>query len=104
MSNRSLKRAIVYIAFGATSIFGQTISSTLVGTLADPGNALVPNAQLTLTERATGEVRNSQSNDRGLFRFLDLRPGQYTIRIDASGFKAFEMKDITLAASENRDL
>src|SRR5215469_3800453 len=101
MSNRSLKRAIVYIAFGATSIFGQTISSTLVGTLADPGNALVPNAQLTLIEKTTGEIRTSQSNEKGLFRFLDLAAGQYTLRVDASGFKAYDLKDITLAASEN---
>src|SRR5215469_7984681 len=104
MSNRSLKRSIVCIAFGAISIFGQTISSTLVGTLTDPGNALIPNAQLTLTERATGEVRNSQSNDRGLFRFLDLTPGQYSLHVDANGFKAYELKEIILAASENRDL
>lgn len=101
---RSLSGATALVALGAIASFGQTISSTLVGTLADPGKALVPNAQLTLTERTTGEVRTGQSNDRGLFRFLDLVPGQYALRVDASGFKSLELKDITLAASENRDL
>ena len=66
--------------------------------------ALVPSAKLTLTETTTGEYRTSQSNERGLFRFLDLAPGQYTLRVDANGFKAYELKDIILAASENRDL
>ena len=104
MSNRILTAVIVYTAFNAASILGQTISSTLVGTLADPGNALIPNAELTLTEKTTGEVRRSQSNERGLFRFLELAPGQYSLRVDANGFKAYDLNNITLAASENRDL
>src|ERR1035438_7454246 len=89
---------------GGTAVFGQTISSTILGTLADPGKALVPNAQLTLTEKATGEVRTSQSNERGLFRFLDLGPGEYSLRVTAGGFKALELNNIVLAASETRDL
>jgi Carboxypeptidase regulatory-like domain len=89
---------------GATAVFGQTISSTILGTLADPGKALIPGAQLTLTERSTGESHTSQSNERGLFRFLELAPGQYSLRVTADGFKALELHDITLAASETRDL
>jgi len=104
MSKRSLKRALVYLAFGATAVFGQTISSNILGTLADPGNALVPNAQLTLTEKTTGEARTGQSNERGLFRFVDLEPGVYSLRVNAGGFKAYELRDIAIAASETRDL
>lgn len=104
MSKKILQGAIVCFAFSASCMFGQTISSTLLGTLADPERALIPSAKLTLTETTTGEHRTSQSNERGLFRFLDLAPGQYTLRVDANGFKAYELKDIILAASENRDL
>ena len=104
MSKRSLKRALVYLAFGAIAVFGQTISSNILGTLADPGNALIPNAQLTLTEKTTGEARTSQSNERGLFRFVDLHPAYILLRVNAGGFKAYELRDIVLAASETRDL
>jgi hypothetical protein len=104
MSKRSLKRALVYLALGAISVLGQTISSNIVGTLSDPGNALVPNAQLSLTEKTTGEVRTSQSNERGLFRFLELEPGVYSLRVNAGGFKIYELRDIAIAASETRDL
>src|SRR5258707_10992194 len=95
---------VAMFAFAAACIFGQTVSSTVVGTLADPANALVPNAQLTLTEKATGEVRASLSNEAGLFRFLNLAPGEYSLQIKASGFKTLELKGIALASSENRDL
>jgi hypothetical protein len=85
-------------------IYGQTVSSAIVGTLTDPANALVPNAQLTLTEKATGEARTSQSNETGLFRFLNLSPGEYALRVKADGFKTLDLKGIALASSENRDL
>ncbi len=91
-------------AVGAHAVFGQTISSTILGTLSDPGKALIPNAQLVLTEKTTGQVRTTQSNERGLFRFLELVPGQYSLRVSADGFKALELNEITLAASETRDL
>ena len=35
---------------------------------------------------------------------LNLRPGHYSLRVQAAGFKAHEMKDIELASSETRDL
>src|SRR5438105_3780085 len=101
--NRRLA-CVAMLAASAASVFGQTVSSTIVGTLADPANALVPNAQLTLTEKSTGQVRGGQSNEAGLFRFLNLAPGEYALEIKAGGFKTLELKGIALASSENRDL
>ena len=88
----------------AAALFGQTVNGTIVGTVADSANALVPNAQLTLTSSATGAVRTGQSNDAGLFRFLDLGPGEYSLRIAAKGFKEHDITGIALASSETRDL
>jgi hypothetical protein len=84
--------------------FSQTVSSTIVGTLTDPGNALIPGAQLTLTEKSTGATYSGKSNEAGLFRFLDLKAGEYSLRVKADGFKTFDMSAISLASSENRDL
>ena len=36
MSKGILSRILVYFAFSASCMFGQTISSTILGTLADP--------------------------------------------------------------------
>ena len=91
-------------AVAASAAFGQTVSSAIVGTLTDPGNALVPNAQITLTGKATGATRAVQSNGAGLFRFLDLNAGEYSLQVKAPGFKTFDMSGILLASAENRDL
>jgi hypothetical protein len=95
---------ILLAALTAASTFGQTVSSSILGTLADQGNALIPNAALTLTEKATGAVQAGRSNEAGLFRFLDLKAGDYSLRVQASGFKAYDIGGIALASSETRDL
>ena len=66
MSKRSLKRALVYCAFGAVSVFGQTISSNIVGTLADPGNALtyVRSAVLNRCRNARRQRGQRDRHDR----------------------------------------
>src|SRR5271165_3793102 len=89
---------------GTTAVFGQTVSSTIVGTLTDPANALVPKAQIMLKQKATGETRTAQSNDAGLFRFLELKAGDYSLQVKAAGFKTFDMSGISLASAETRDL
>ena len=92
------------LLLAATAAFGQTGSSTVIGTLTDPADAVIPRATVTMTAAATGAVSTAESNDTGLFRVLDLKPGRYSLRVRADGFKALEMKDIDLSSSENRDL
>jgi hypothetical protein len=100
----SLLGFAILLSDGAVGVYGQTGSSTLLGTLADPAGAVIPAISLTLTEQATGAVNTATSNEGGLFRVLDLRPGRYTLRVQAAGFRALEMKDIELASSETRDI
>src|SRR4051812_27867550 len=84
--------------------FGQTVSSSLVGTVLDPSNAIVPNAPVTLTEQDTGTVRTATSDSSGLFRFLNLSPGNYSVSVSMTGFKSLVQKNIVLAAQETRDV
>lgn len=88
----------------AGSAFAQSGSSTILGTLTDPADAVVPNAGVTLTDQATGAVYTAASNDAGLFRVLNLRPGTYALKAQVTGFRALEISNILLASSENRDL
>src|SRR5215472_15879349 len=89
---------------GALIGSGQEGTSTLVGLVVDQADANVPNAALRLTELATGTVRNLVTPSTGLFRFIDLPPGKYSLRVQAPGFKVYELTGIELASSETRDL
>jgi hypothetical protein len=88
----------------AVGAFGQSGSSTILGTLTDPVDAVLAGANVTVTEQATGATHTSTSNETGLFRLLNLLPGRYALRVEVAGFKALDIKDIGLASSENHDL
>lgn len=70
----------------AFTIVAQT-TGTLNGTISDQGGALVPGATVTLTNTATGASRSTTTNSSGFFSFDALQPGDYTIAVEASGFK-----------------
>src|SRR5262245_38006479 len=88
----------------SASIFGQSISSSLVGTVTDQNNAVLPGVEVQLLDEATRAVRVAISNSEGLFRFVDLSPGSYTVTLKARGFSAHTIKAIKLSSSETRDV
>ncbi len=88
----------------ATTAYAQVVSATLSGTVRDPAGSVIPNAQITLTNQATGVVTKSASNEAGLFVFSSVLPGTYNVEISASGFRTYQVRDVTLTANERRSL
>jgi hypothetical protein len=79
---------LLLFALGAVpAIWGQAVSATLVGTVTDNTGAVVPKANVTILENATGIEHAGQSNESGNFTFPDLTPGAYTVTVAAQGFK-----------------
>ena len=95
---------LIGLVTGSLNLFGQQGTSTMVGAVSDPADASIPNAALQLVEQATGAVRTLVTPPTGLFRFIDLPPGKYSLRVEAAGFKIHELSGIELASSETRDL
>ena len=101
---RRLVEVICILTVFAACLFGQTVSSVLQGTVLDPANAVVPNAPVTLTETQTGAIRTTTTDNTGLFRFLDLAPGTYSVSIKITGFKGSTQNNVVVVANETRDL
>jgi hypothetical protein len=92
------------LAFGcALSAFGQTTAS-LSGNIQDSSGALVPNAHVVLTNVATKEKRELESNASGYFTFAGIVPGTYSVEISGSGFRGFRQSDITVNPGDTRNL
>jgi hypothetical protein len=72
----------------------------LSGVVSDPTGAAVPEAQLLITNTATGQVRPAKTNDEGHYVVPSLRPGEYSIRVQAAGFKIYSRTGILLAADQ----
>src|SRR6202022_2706465 len=62
-------------------------SQQITGVVTDPTGAAVPNAEVTVTNEATGISRTIRSNESGNYDALNLPVGVYTVTTVAPGFK-----------------
>jgi len=88
----------------STAVFSQTVSSTLLGTVTDPADRIIPGAEVQIISQSTGATRSATTDVAGMFRFPNLLPGVYTLKINAPGFKAWTLRDITVSTGETRDV
>jgi Carboxypeptidase regulatory-like domain len=70
--------------------------ASIRGTVVDPSGAVVPGAQLTATNVATGLSYNTTSDTNGAFSFLQLQIGDYSVRAERTGFKTYTAGHIHL--------
>jgi len=90
-----------FVIFAASALAQE---ATVLGTVTDPTGASVPNAAIVITETETGVTRNLTTNSDGQYVAPDLHIGQYTVRVSATGFKAAEQKNLTLAVGDRTRL
>jgi outer membrane receptor protein involved in Fe transport len=72
----------------AVSLKAQTVDTAVLGTVNDPGQAAIPNAEVIIAQPATGLTRTVKTNADGIFELRYLVPGEYTIEIKADGFRS----------------
>lgn len=86
MSNRIAALAVLVLVL-TTATFAQNNTGIISGKITDPTGAVVPNAQITVTQTDAGVESVSASNSDGLFRVPGLRDGPYKLVVTAAGFK-----------------
>ena len=91
--------AIVALFVVSTLSRAQGLGS-IAGTVTDPSGAVVNAAQVKVTEEATGFSRNTTTNAQGYYLFDALRPADYTLTIQATGFRTFTQSKFTLFADQ----
>ena len=104
MGPRSLARTLCTIAFYCAAVWGQTVTSTIIGTVTDPANAVLANEPVTLKDAGTGSVRSATTDSAGIFRFANVNPGNYSISVSATGFKTHTTTGVEVSANETRNV
>jgi hypothetical protein len=104
MTSRRIVGAFCALTLLAAGLVGQTVSSSIIGTVLDPASAVVPNAAVTLTATETGSVRTATTDSAGTFRFLNIAPGDYTISVQVTGFKNLVQSSVVVSANDTRDV
>ncbi len=74
------------------------------GTVSDNSGAVVSGAKVRVTAQATNISRDAVTDDTGHYLVPLLGVADYTVRVEAPGFKAAEAKDVRLQIDEHREL
>lgn len=82
---------------GATSIaFAQSVNSRVTGLVKDTAGASVPGAKVMLMDAATKDQKEVTTNEDGSFTISDVRPGAYSVVVEATGFKKLSVTNLTV--------
>lgn len=92
---RALLLAVVMILMPG-ALLAQSTNATLNGIVTDPTGAVVPGAELTLINSATGYEAKFTSNERGEYTFRNLTPGTYELKAAKGGFQTSVQQGIVL--------
>ena len=108
----SINRVSIFASFGVLAVIflmsvqghAQVAGATLTGTVTDPSGAAIPNAQVSITNTATGITSNVTTNSAGFYATPNLLPGPYQVTMRAAGFQTQIRNGITLTVGEQQVL
>jgi hypothetical protein len=99
--NRPLRPAGIFVGLALAITFFLSSSFLLAqtnvgngsiqGTVTDPSGAVVNGAKISITEKSKGSAVRVTSDSRGAYTSGALIPGNYVVRVEASGFKVSEV-------------
>jgi len=82
----------------------QVAGATLTGAVKDSSGAVIPGAQVSIKDVATGVIHTVASNAAGQYIASNLLPGTYEVRASAQGFKAQLDRGVTLTVGAEQQL
>jgi len=92
------------IAHHTAPMMAQESTGKISGTVSNPAGAIVPHAGVTVSNSETGLKRTTKTNASGLFFVSNLPIGNYTLSIEASGFKKFVASNIRVNVNDRLDI
>jgi hypothetical protein len=106
-NNRFNIRAVLLLAVAcffaiANPALAQSDTSSISGTVTDASGALLPNAKVTVRDVATGADRSITTNESGGFTLTNLTSGNYSVRVELTGFQTTTLSDVHLDPSIGR--
>lgn len=96
--------ALALITLITSTIFAQTTTADINGTVEDSAGQVIAGAIVTVTNKSTNRSRTAVSNENGFFSITNLVPGLYTVSVESSGFSRSVTNDVELSVGRTRTL
>src|SRR5579863_3663643 len=105
LSSLSALRGVTFVLaciliLSASIAFAPVGTADIVGTVTDSSGGVLPAATVTVKNLDTGLTRSQQTGASGDYAFTLLPIGNYSIAVEASGFKMFTAPQLTIATGD----
>jgi hypothetical protein len=89
------------LALGVGFVYSQVQSGRIVGTITDPNQAVVPGANVEITNLGTNQTTTIKSNQSGDFALTPVNPGAYRVTITAPGFQTAVVDNVEVQVNQS---
>ena len=91
--------ALLCACAATAPLVAQSVDTGILGTVLDGTGAVIPGADMTVTNAATGVAQTVVTNPNGTFEIRYLLPGEYVVQAAISGFRT-ERTTVTLRVGQ----
>ena len=96
LGSRGLLVVLALVSFLGSQAYAQIDTGRITGTIRDKSGALVPDAEVTLTNVETGVASSVPSTSAGVYTFEAVKPGTYSVKVRKTGFSTFASSGIVV--------
>lgn len=94
-----MSRLLLLVLLAASTVHAQG-AGEITGTIVDDTGGVMPGVTVTVTNTATGAVRNSVTNESGIYSVPALPPGTYTVGAELQGFQTQTRTNLVLQVQQ----
>jgi outer membrane receptor protein involved in Fe transport len=99
--SKKLFLLLTLVALLSAFALAQVDLGSITGTVTDPTGAVISGAKVMVTSVSTGYVRSATTDASGLYAITNLKPDNYSVKVEAAGFSAFAGKVQVTVGSKN---
>jgi len=92
------------ILWSARAALGQVGQAEMTGEVRDPTGAVVPGARVEAREARTNQLYQTKTGASGVYRLPAVKPGVYTLAVEAAGFKRSVLEGVRISTGERARL
>jgi len=90
---------ILAVCLWATPASAQVLYGSITGTVTDQSGAVIPAARVEITNQATQQTREVETNASGQFTVSNVLPGVYDLKVTAEGFRTYTQTGLNVTAN-----
>ncbi|HKX26581.1 MAG TPA: TonB-dependent receptor, partial [Blastocatellia bacterium] len=96
----SMTRIGCFLLLVTGPAWAQSFTAAVRGVVTDPGGAAVPNAKVIITEAERNVQHPTTTDSQGRYYVSALPPGQYTMTVEAKGFRGYSQRAFPLLVQQ----